>query len=475
MQPKTLYDFYGGNLPKIQERAKTYESLGLGKATDYIGSADQNVSLLNSLNRTTLVPNTSVPSTTSINASAIKDTPQLQPPVGNVSNPATSVLDRSSVFANRTGDAKTDLTNITNSVVDKARSNESTLNTKIEEQNNLFDQFVNALSKRPSESNLREQGLAGLGVNEKIAQASGLTTEINNLRDELAKLEAEGSAAVASIEGQGRGIPLGILALQKDKIERQYAARKSAVSAMLAAKSANQSAIQGDIALARSFVNDGIQAKLNDFNQKINDFRDLYTFNKDIIDSLTTEQKNALNAEYKLLQDQATEQQNNLTKIGQLMIDNPRAGVTFEDTFETAIEKVKRAGGSISARTESRLSSGDDGEDDGFKFTPAQINKGIANSGLTREAFLSLDGETKNILINSPKTSDFFGIIKGIETGVEDYDVVLSEIDEGNLPQSTKDYFRSLAVTAKAVRDNSKTVSEEKKGFWAKLKSLFVN
>ena len=47
-----LYEFYTGqgqNLPSVQERAKIYETSGLGSSGEYRGTADQNVRLLNTL------------------------------------------------------------------------------------------------------------------------------------------------------------------------------------------------------------------------------------------------------------------------------------------------------------------------------------------------------------------------------------------------------------------------------------------
>jgi hypothetical protein len=45
----TLYEFYKGKLPSIQERAKIYEQQGLGSASSYTGSDSQNVALLGKL------------------------------------------------------------------------------------------------------------------------------------------------------------------------------------------------------------------------------------------------------------------------------------------------------------------------------------------------------------------------------------------------------------------------------------------
>lgn len=50
--PSTLWEFYqqkGQSLPSLSERAKLYESLGLGSASNYVGTGDQNTALLGKL------------------------------------------------------------------------------------------------------------------------------------------------------------------------------------------------------------------------------------------------------------------------------------------------------------------------------------------------------------------------------------------------------------------------------------------
>lgn len=55
----TLLEYYkskGQGLPTIDERAKTFEQAGLGKSSDYLGTRDQNISLLNRLNAMPVTP-----------------------------------------------------------------------------------------------------------------------------------------------------------------------------------------------------------------------------------------------------------------------------------------------------------------------------------------------------------------------------------------------------------------------------------
>jgi hypothetical protein len=53
--PTTLYEYFsakGQSLPSLSERAKLYESLGLGSASNYVGTGDQNTALLGKLSAT---------------------------------------------------------------------------------------------------------------------------------------------------------------------------------------------------------------------------------------------------------------------------------------------------------------------------------------------------------------------------------------------------------------------------------------
>ena len=75
MPISTLFEYYqslGQRLPSIAERAKIYESFGLGSADTYRGTAIQNTNLLKSL-QTKLGPVSSVPAPT------IPETPTTQP------------------------------------------------------------------------------------------------------------------------------------------------------------------------------------------------------------------------------------------------------------------------------------------------------------------------------------------------------------------------------------------------------------
>ena len=87
----TLYDYYtkslGQALPSLSERAKLYESKGLGSAASYAGTAEQNTSLLGKLQAPAPVPAV-VPAPTPVPAPAqIQGAPEGYVPPAAYNNP----------------------------------------------------------------------------------------------------------------------------------------------------------------------------------------------------------------------------------------------------------------------------------------------------------------------------------------------------------------------------------------------------
>lgn len=84
--PTNLFEYYtskGQKLPSVQERAKTFESSGLGKAVDYQGTSEQNTSLLAKLSAS--------PSSTQISGVGTLTITPKNPPSGEVPPPADNM------------------------------------------------------------------------------------------------------------------------------------------------------------------------------------------------------------------------------------------------------------------------------------------------------------------------------------------------------------------------------------------------
>lgn len=83
---------------------------------------------------------------------------------------------------------------------------------------------------------------AGLSVIDqlrgKVSSLSQISPEEQALQDELAQLRGDAQMGISNLEGQGRGIPLGLVRGQKAKLEEQAAIKEGTLMERLAAASA---------------------------------------------------------------------------------------------------------------------------------------------------------------------------------------------------------------------------------------------
>ncbi len=119
------------------------------------------------------------------------------------------------------------------------------------------------------------------------------------------------------------------------------------------------------------------------------------------------------------------------------------------------------------ATTGSKSTDGDDSD----LFTQSQLNDGASRSGLSMEAFSTLDKDIKNFFINTPSeideisgksykmTDTFRNLIKQVTAGELTAQEATDEIMASNLPDTVKHYYI----------DQLPLTKEEKQGYWARL------
>lgn len=168
----TLYEFYGGKLPSIQERSKVFESYGLGSAKDYKGTADQNIALLGKLQTSS-----------------------------QQAQPANNAVPK----VNSADEATTYLKNFQTQLYDKS----TTPDGKSDIQNLLPS------TPAPTPIN-RVETLEKLRTEYKVGD---LETELNTLKDEKRIIEESQRKRVAN--EQGKPVALGVIAGRTDEITRQ--------------------------------------------------------------------------------------------------------------------------------------------------------------------------------------------------------------------------------------------------------------
>jgi len=203
----------------------------------------------------------------------------------------------------------------------------------IDEINKLRNEYYNPTGFRQA---METAGNTKYQLDQKYQDYTTNTNEINTLSNmyanELAKPQTPGIASVM----QGRA----------DNTKAEYAGRISVLQA------ANAS-IDGNITLARTFIDRGIEAVNADRNDRIN-FLNFYnglldqkdSDNKTALLTATADEKKAITDEIGMLQGKITETENNKKFVQTLFTDTQtsqvaiKAGVSLTDTSDQAVKKI---------------------------------------------------------------------------------------------------------------------------------------
>ena len=262
----TLYDFYTGqgqNLPSIADRAKTFESSGLGNAKDYQGTAEQNTSLLNNLQTPIEEQDTNI---------ADVNIPE-QPQVGDVEKAGQTQVNN---IATQTIDtAQTDLDKQISDIEAAGQQDLTEREGLSTEYEKLLDQTVN--KQADFQGALEEQGVPELNK-----QLQGI---VNQMRTTQASL----NLGVATEQGRPT-----IAAFSTGKIAQM----QNMASAQLGALAVQAQAVQGNIELARSTAESLINAQYGPIEQQIANQKEILALNYDNLSLKDQKRADELNRLY---------------------------------------------------------------------------------------------------------------------------------------------------------------------------------
>lgn len=204
----------------------------------------------------------------------------------------------------------------------------------------------------PSQADSRKNAFGDIGVDPASYFTDQKTkiAEIGSLTEDYNKAKAEKDAAIAALQGQGRGIPLDILNNQADEIERRYAPRLSEMSANINAKSAVLQALQGNFHEATSYVNQAVDDATADTKFKVDTLKTFYDINQDSISRLDQNYRDALNNSISMAEKQYAEDKANKKFAADNMIKYPNAGIQMGDSQFDVARKVAAVGGDTSSQ-----------------------------------------------------------------------------------------------------------------------------
>lgn len=210
--------------------------------------------------------------------------------------------------------------------------------SKIQEQNSGL--LASLLSGKKSNAQTRDEEFAALGVDPAsyFAEQKAKITEIDTLTKEYNATKAEMETAKAN--ALGKLSTTGQINSLTAKIERDYAPKLSRMSADINSKAAVLQALQGNFAEARSFVNQAVEDATADLKFKLDTFNTFYQINQDSITRLDSQYRDALNNSINLAKEEYDTARADKTALGNLMVNNPQAGIKITDTLDEAYAKV---------------------------------------------------------------------------------------------------------------------------------------
>jgi len=241
------------------------------------------------------------------------------------------------------------------------------------ERQGILD-YIRGIPQRTEDYTQQQYANLGIQPAEYFASQQARIAELDTLSQQYNAKEAEKVQALE--KSSQRLAPMSFIRGEQALVERQYNNVLSTMAANINAKTAIMEMEQGNFNQAQNFINQAVSNYTWSLQTELSMLTTFYEENRDIINSLDNKYQNALNQVIALKQDEYNQTYNEKMQVAQLMIDNPQAAITINDTLETAAQKIQQSGGTaayqLQLAQERRIGAGE-------TETGIQPTEGFAN------------------------------------------------------------------------------------------------
>jgi len=157
----------------------------------------------------------------------------------------------------------------------------------LEQQQEAQKTFLEKLKSTFKPSEREREVLEEAGVPEQMTQLQESIATAKGIRENIINLEAQRDAALAATEQ--RPVSMATITREQAKIEEDFNRRIATASKRLAAESAYQQALQGNISLARSMAQEEVKYATWEEDRRLDILETTYEMNQDIIKSMGAE------------------------------------------------------------------------------------------------------------------------------------------------------------------------------------------
>ena len=327
-------------------------------------------------------------------------------------------------------------------------------------------------SRQPSDVRQETTTQTGIQPTEFFQSQKAGIAELETLNKEYNATVARRDQQIASVTGLA-GQSIDFMNNQVAQINRNAAPELNRMAANINAKAATFEAEQNRFAQAQQFIDKAVQAATADLKFNVDMFSVLYEVNQDQINRLDTKYQSALkDAQTAALKtwETAVVEKND---VGKLMMENPQAGITINDTLAQAQSKIARSGGTAKFQldlAQERRLAGEAGVGAGLKTTIYDTSlTNYLNTGMSPDqAALAIIAETGENLTEKDKD----GILRraeAINRQIEQQRIANNPLSPTPLlpegfvqpqkPLTTSRIGQSVGLTPQQKQGLSKTVS----------------
>lgn len=490
MAATNLNDYYTGlgqNLPSLSSRGGLFEQYGLGSASGYTGTAEQNTSLLKALQLKgagATNAQTGAMTTNYRNPNADMQTAGLTGVsnlgstlgVGAVPTP-TSALDASKLPAGPSS-SLTDMLKAAVSGGDQASRDaglfalmgaSSASDKSLSDLNDKLLAATDTLGGAPADT---QSQLDSFGVQDSYKHAQDLTLQAEKLKGQLSAFDAETQQGLANIEGQQ--IPLGLVQGQQAAFNKQRDLSRLAKSAELSGVIGLAEAYKGNADTALKLIDESVKLKYQPVLDQIATIKTQISIKEGELSREDAKRANIVKVLLDQRQNDIEAQQKNDLQIQTLGAEAAAAGAPLS-LVRSAVSTndIIKASSILSSYVHSTGEKGLNGSTPTSSspktFTTTQINKGANGAGLSSDEFKKLDYEVQNFFISSPAAnlkavSDVIASVKSKEATPQE---ASDWVDASNLSEPVKQYIKSQIPNKFTFGEPAKT------GLWDSITSWF--
>lgn len=335
--------------------------------TNYTGSADQNLALLNKLQSNTgSIPTITQPKTletsnttqTSTNDLLTNALTELQKRLTtNITPKSTSDIKDTSIIPEQSLDTKSPA--LTTTTADS-------INSMIQKEQEALAARQASAQKTLSNAGLlgtgntlQEQLLTGYKANVPVSQYQTKLTEAQNRYGVIEALNeyklqgekvAQAKAAIENLDLQrqteldaalNRQASMNSISAEQQRINQKYDSQRAKLVGDYNIEAAILATQSNNLTEANKLVSQAVDAYTSDITAEINRFNNFYSIASDFVSSLSSEEKSVLDDVKTQLINKEREEKERLANVLNLKLEYPNAGIEATDTLKEATVKAE--------------------------------------------------------------------------------------------------------------------------------------